>query len=95
MPKVVVPVKGKILEALERRKAAGAGEDISKLLAELIDLGFEYRLRQLYERFEVGELSLEYFARELGLNLRELYASLEERGLPTSNIGARSTTIVC
>ena len=95
MPKVVVPVKGKILEALERRKAAGAGEDISKLLAELIDLGFEYRLRQLYERFEVGEFSLEYFARELGLNLRELYASLEERGLPTSNIGARSTTIVC
>lgn len=95
MPKVVVPVKEKILEALERRKAAGAGEDISKLLAELIDLGFEYRLRQLYERFEVGELSLEYFARELGLNLRELYASLEERGLPTSNIGARSTTIVC
>lgn len=95
MPKVVVPVKEKILEALERRKAAGAGEDISKLLAELIDLGFEYRLRQLYERFEVGEFSLEYFARELGLNLRELYASLEERGLPTSNIGARSTTIVC
>lgn len=95
MPKVVVPVKEKILEALERRKAAGAGEDISKLLAELIDLGFEYQLRQLYERFEIGELSLEYFARELGLNLRELYASLEERGLPTSNIGARSTTIVC
>ena len=90
-------MKEKILEALERRKAAGVGEDedISELLAELIDLGFEYRLRQLYERFEVGEFSLEYFARELGLNLRELYASLEERGLPTSNIGARSTTIVC
>ena len=94
MPKVVVPVKEKILEALERRKAAGADEDISELLAELIDLGFEYRLRQLYERFEAGELSLEYFAQELGLNLRELYALLEERGLPTSNIGARSTTSV-
>lgn len=94
MPKVVVSVKEKILEALERRTAAGAGEDISKLLAELIDLGFEYRLRQLYARFEAGELSLEYFARELGLNLRELYASLEERGLPTSNIDARSTTSI-
>ena len=87
-------MKEKILEALERRKAAGADEDISELLAELIDLGFEYRLRQLYERFEAGELSLEYFAQELGLNLRELYALLEERGLPTSNIGARSTTSV-
>lgn len=94
MPKVVVPVKKKVLEALERRKAAGAGEDISELLAELIDLGFEYRLRQLYERFEAGELSLEYFAQELGLGLRELYAALEERGLPTSNIGARSTTSI-
>lgn len=94
MPKVVVPVKKKILEALERRKAAGAGEDISELLAELIDLGFEYRLRQLYERFEAGELSLEYFAQELGLGLRELYAALEERGLPTSNIGARATTSI-
>lgn len=94
MPKVVVSVKEKILEALERRKAAGAGEDISKLLAELIDLGFEYRLRQLYGQFEVGELSLEYFARELGLNLRDLYAALEERELPTSSIDARSTTSI-
>lgn len=94
MPKVIVPVKEKILEALKHRKAAGAGEDISELLAELIDLGFEYRLRQLYNRFEAGELSLGYFARELGLSLRELYAALEERGLPTSNIGARPATSV-
>lgn len=94
MPKIVVPVKEKILEALERRKAAGAGEDISELLAELIDLGFEYRLRQLYERFEAGELSLEYFAGELGLSLRKLYAALEERGLPTSNVGSRSAASI-
>jgi len=87
-------VKEKILEALERRKAAGADEDISELLAELIDLGFEYRLRQLYERFEAGEFSLGYFAQELGLSLRELYALLEERGLPTSNIGAQSATSI-
>lgn len=50
------------------------------------------RLRQLFEWFEAGEFSLEYFARELGLSLRELYAALEERGLPTSNIVARPTT---
>lgn len=87
-------MKQKILAALERRKAAGVGEDIPELLAELIDLGFEYRLHQLYERFEAGELSLGYFARELGLGLRELYAALEERGLPTSNIGARTATSI-
>ena len=87
-------MKKKILEALERRKAAGAGEEISELLAELIDLGFEYRLRQLYERFDAGEISLGYFAQEMGLSLRELYAALEERGLPTSNIGTQPATNV-
>ena len=87
-------MKKKILEALERRKAAGAGEEISELLAELIDLGFEYRLRQLYERFDAGEISLGHFAQEMGLSLRELYAALEERGLPTSNIGTQPATNV-
>ena len=89
MLKVVVPVKEKILRAAERRKATGVSEEIAQFLAELIDLGFEYRLQQLYQRFEAGELSLSYFANELGLSVRDLYAALEQRGLPTSNIGAR------
>ncbi len=87
MPRVVVSVKEEILRAAERRKAAGAGEDIGQLLSELIDLGFEYRLQQLYRRFEAGEISLGYFAKARGLGLRDLYAALEQRGLPTSNIG--------
>jgi hypothetical protein len=45
----------------------------------------------LYKQFEAGEISLGYFANELGLGARDLYAALEERGLPTSNIGARSS----
>lgn len=89
MPRVVVSVKEEILRAAERRKAAGAGEDIGQLLSELIDLGFEHRLQQLYQRFEAGEISLGYFANELGLGLRDLYAALEQRNLPTSNIGAQ------
>ena len=88
MPKVVVPVKEEILRAAERRKAAGAGEGITQFLAELIDLGFEHRLRQLYAQFEGGEISLGYFAKELGLGIRDLYAALEQRGLLTTNIGA-------
>ncbi|MFB0534413.1 MAG: hypothetical protein ACETWR_05475 [Anaerolineae bacterium] len=87
--KVVVLVKEEILRAAERRKAVGMGEEVAQLLAELIDLGFEYRLRQLYQRFEDGQISLGYFANELGLGLRDLYAALENRGLATSNIGAR------
>ena len=87
MPKVVVPVKEEILRAAERRKAAGASEGVAGMLSELISLGFEHRLQQLYSQFEAGEISLGYFASELGLGVRKLYAALEERGLPTSNIG--------
>jgi hypothetical protein len=87
--KVVVPVEEKILQAAERRKAAGVDENITQFLAELINLGFEHRLQQLYKQFEAGEISLGYLANELGLGMRDLYAALEQRGLPTSNIGAK------
>ena len=86
MPKVVVPVKEEILRAVERRKANGAIEKVSQHLSELIALGFEHRLEQLYQKFEEGQISLEYFAKELGMGVRDLYAALEERNLPTSNI---------
>ena len=89
MLKVVVPVKEEILRAAERRKAVGVGEDVAQFLAELINLGFEYRLRRLYKRFDAGEISLGYFANDLGLGVRDLYAALEQQGLPTSNIGAK------
>ena len=84
-----MPVKEEILRAAERRKAREGREGIAQFLAELIDLGFEHRLQQLYRRFEGGEISLEFLAEELGLSVRDLYAALERRGLPTSNIGAR------
>jgi len=89
MVEVVVPVKEEILRAAERRRAVGMDEEVAQFLAELIDLGFEYRLRQLYQRYEDGLISLGYFAKELGLGVRDLYAALEGRGLATSNIGAR------
>ena len=90
MPKIMVPIREEILQAAERHKAAGIDDDITQFLAELVDLGFEHRLQQLYQRFEGGAISLGYFARELGLSIRDLCAALEELGLPTSNIGARS-----
>lgn len=89
MLKVVVSVKEEIIQAAERRKAAGIVDDISSFLSELIDLGFERRLQQLYEKYEAGEISFGYFAKELGLSIRDLYAALEERALSTSNIGAK------
>lgn len=88
MLKVVVPVRDEILRAAERRKATGADDEITLYLAKLINLGFEHHLQQLYKRFREGEISLGYFAREMGLGVRDMYAALEQRGLPTSNIGA-------
>ena len=91
MVNVVVPIREEILRAAERCRAAGMDEEITQFLAELIDLGFEYRLQQLSRQFEVGEISMGYVANELGLSVRDLYAALEQRGFPTSNIGARSS----
>ena len=88
MPRAITIHEG-ILRGAERRKAVGVSEDVVEFLAELIDLGFKHRLRQLYQQFETGEISLGYFAKELGLGVRDLYAALEQRGLPTTNIGAR------
>jgi len=91
--KVIIPVKEEIIKAAELRKAKGLDDDISQFLAELINLGFEHRLRQLYKRFESGEISFGFFAMEIGLNIRDLYAILEEFKLPTSNIGANASLI--
>jgi len=95
MPKVVVSVKEEILQAAQRRKAAGMGEDTAQFLADLINLGFEHRLQQLYKEFEAGGISLGHFATELGLGVRDLYAALEQRNLPTSNIGAKPVVASC
>jgi hypothetical protein len=83
------PLKEEIPRAAERCKATGGSEGIAQFLAELIDLGFEPRLQQLYQQFEHGEISLGYFAQALDLGVRGLYAALEQRGLPTANIGMR------
>ena len=82
-----------MLRAAERCKATGGSESVAQFLAELIDLGFEHRLQQLYQRFEHGEMSLGYFAQALGLGVRDLYAALEQRGLPTASIGGRPRAI--
>jgi len=81
-----VPIEDEILRAAERRRAEGAERGVAEFLAELVRLGFEHRFEQLYRRYETGEISLERFADEMGLNLRDLYEALERRGLPTSNL---------
>ena len=45
MPEVMVLVKEEILQAAQRRKAAGKPENAAQFLADLINLGFEHRLQ--------------------------------------------------
>jgi DNA-binding phage protein len=86
MLKVLVPVREDIMRAAQYRKIAGSVDGVSDFLGELLDLGFESRLRNLYHRYEAGEVSFGRLADELGMNSRDLYAALEDRGLPTSNM---------
>lgn len=83
---MAVPIEEEILRTAERRRDIGLRENIADYLGELTVLGFEYRLQQFYEWFEAGEISLAYFAKEMGMSIRDLYKVLEERSLPTSNI---------
>jgi predicted HTH domain antitoxin len=48
-------------------------------VSELVSLGFEALLQQLYERYRRGEISFGRLAQELGITSWELSHLLEER----------------
>ena len=53
---------------------------------ELIALGFETRLRELYVRYRRAECSFGYLAEALGMTTWELSHLLEERGWVLHNL---------
>ncbi len=53
------------------------------VVRELVEGGYEEIVRQLYARYQRGELTFRAVAAELGLSLRELYDLFEQKGLPT------------
>lgn len=50
--------------------------------AELMRSGYEDMVRRLHRQYLGGQMTLRAMAAELGLEYRELYALLEELGLP-------------
>ena len=86
MPKVLVSVDDSIWEAVRRRHRQSKSDGVGSYISELIHLGFEQQFVQLYEEYAQGHISLGKMAEELGFGVRELYAELEKRELPTSNI---------
>jgi hypothetical protein len=69
-------------------KTRAAKEEVEELvvLEDLLERGFEQRLRELYKQYQEGEISLGYLAEQLGVGTWRAYHLLEERGLRTANI---------
>ena len=57
-----------------------------KGLVELAAIGFESRLIELYNLFQRGEISFEYLAEILKINVWEADNLLEVRGLKSTNL---------
>lgn len=60
--------------------------DQSPILLEFLILGFEQKLKELYDEFQRGESSLGYLADQLGITSWEAVDLLEKRGFRTTNL---------
>lgn len=58
----------------------------AEVIAELVESGFEQKLRSHYKAYQEGEISLSYLAEQLGITTWRAYHLLEERGWRTANI---------
>ncbi len=85
MDTVTVELKPRVKQLVERQSRA---EQISpeQAVQELIELGFEIRLKELYKRYRRAECSFGYLAQAMGMTTWELTHLLEERGWPTHNL---------
>ena len=78
--KVSLAIDGPVLKYIEARRRVHRSR--ASVVRELIQKGYEANLEQLYRQYQNGEITLRNMAAELGLEYRELYALLEEKGLP-------------
>lgn len=68
------------------KERLGRDRDDEERLLELAAIGFERRMDELYEEFQRGEISLEYLAEQLGINIWDAENLLVKRGLKSSNL---------
>jgi hypothetical protein len=69
-----------------KTKAVRDRTDEATVLKDLVETGFEQRLRELHKEYQEGEISLGYLAEQLGVTTWRAYHLLEERGLRTANV---------
>jgi len=53
---------------------------------KLVEREYQRKLRELYDQYQRGGISLGYLAKEMGLGRREVEDVLEKQGLKVSNI---------
>ena len=85
MPVVSLELKEDVARFV-KTKAARDQTDEATILKDLVETGFEQRLRELYQEYQEGEISLGYLAEQLGVTTWRAYHLLEERGLRTANV---------
>ena len=68
------------MRALEEKTAE------PEFFIKLVEREYQRKLRELYDQYQRGGISLGYLAREMGLGRREVEDVLEKQGLKVSNI---------
>lgn len=72
----------KFVQSLSRKTARSEAE----IFREILSREFDEKLRSIYQQYQMGEVSLGYLAKEMGLGRREVEEFLQERGLKVTNI---------
>jgi hypothetical protein len=78
----LAPPVGRLVERWARSEQISPQQAVQ----ELVTLGFETRLRELYARYRRAECSFGYLAEALGMTTWELTHLLEDRGWVTHNL---------
>jgi len=78
---IAVPVDEKVSKYVQAL-AEAERKSYSDVARALLEEGYKREIEKLHASYSRGELTLRGMARRLGLNYRELYQLLADRGLP-------------
>jgi predicted HTH domain antitoxin len=78
---IAVPVDEKVSKYIQVL-AETERKSYSDVVRALLEEGYKWEIEKLYANYSRGEITLRRMARRLGLNYRELYQLLADKGLP-------------
>jgi len=79
--KVSITLDDRIARYIEAQERA-ANKPPAEPVADLLEEWYEAKLRELHRQYLAGDLTLRGMARQLGLDYRELYDLMEQKGFP-------------